>query len=96
MEFAGAFFGSLLGILVFHFIEARGFFRSKTPSVEAPVIPLKRPRKKKRTLTTSQIKATPHGSVVHAPTPEEVRETKRKEFEKRVYAPREEVVKDFR
>ena len=85
MEFVGAFFGSLLGIVVFHFIEARGFFRSKTPFVEAPVIPLKRPRKKKMIPTTSHIKAIPHGSVLHAPTPEEVRETKRKEFESRVY-----------
>lgn len=89
MEIVGSFFfafwGSLAGCFVFRYLEATQEKHPEKPSVQAPVMPLKSSKKKKTAHTTSKITSAPIGSIVHAPTPEEERVQKQKDFEKKAY-----------
>ena len=94
--FLSSIIGSFLSLFLFYVFlfkgEAKLDKRPKPRLVEASTMPKKPTKQPKTVLPTSK----PKGSILHSPTVEEERETKRKEFEKRVYQPREESINDLR
>lgn len=97
--FLSSIAGSFLSLFLFYVFlfknEAKLDKQHKIRSVEASTMPKKALKLPKTALPSSK-PHNPQGTILHAPSIEEERETKRKEFEKRVYAPREEITSDYR